>query len=109
MQDFINMGLHLPAQAIQSCFRLGKYVAGRVRPIKITFCSKASQGLLINNLSALRVAAEKIKNISVSVDRTQDERSVFKAKIQEAKTLAEQSGKKYVVRGTYSPYIVERK
>ena len=63
----------------------------------------------MNNLSALRQADECYKKVSVTVDRSQDERAVFKLKAQEAKTMSENSDKQYVVRGNYTPIIVEKR
>ena len=109
VKNFISNGLHLSEQPIQSCFRVGQFSEGKNRPIRVTFCSKASQVAVITNLSALRVAEECYKKVSVTVDRTETERESFRAKVAEAKKKSHETGQNYVVRGTYTPSLVLKK
>lgn len=108
VKDFINNGLHLSPQAIQSCFRLGHFNKDVCRPIRITFCSKASQILVMNNVSSLKDSEACFNKLSVSVDRSLDQRALFKAKVEEAKKLSTETGKIYRVRGTYTPIMYEK-
>ncbi len=107
IERFIKEGLIIQAQPIQSFYRMGRYEEGKARPLKITFCQKASQIKVIENLSALQNANEDFK-ISVCIDRTMEERTAIKELIQEAKEKTEKSqDKKYVVRGNFRPFIHE--
>ncbi len=108
LKDFMEVGLCIPAQDIQSCFRLGRFEADKVRPIKITFSHKSSQIKVLDNLSALSRAEEKFKKVSVSIDRDAHERAELQTLVKRAKeqTLAS-ADTRYVVRGTFKPYIHE--
>ena len=46
VKNFISERLHLPAQTIQSAFRLGKVFADKKRPIKVIFQHKSRQVLI---------------------------------------------------------------
>lgn len=109
VNKFIAEGLHLPVQSIQSVFRVGFYDAAKSRPLKVIFTYKSSLMLVMNNLSSLSRAELCYKNVSISVDRSKEEQALFKAKMEEAKTLTENSDKVYFVRGTYTPVIVEKR
>jgi len=106
--EFIEQGLKISAQPVQSCFRLGRYDANKIRPLKIIFCHKVGQVKVVENLSALRGAPDIYGKISVCIDRDAAERKVVNELVLRAKAQTEAStGKRYVVRGTFNPYIQE--
>ena len=108
VENFIDEGLKISGQPIQSCFRLGRYDENKVRPMKVIFCQKVGQVKVLDNLSALRGAQGDYSRISVCIDRDAAERKVVQDLVQKAKQQTDQSdNKRYVVRGTFSPYIQE--
>jgi len=112
VEKFIEEGLNISAQPVQSCFRLGRYTADKSRPLKVIFCHKVGQIKVLDNLSALRGAQGVYNKVSVCIDRDAAERKVVQELVQKAKKQTEESAdktKKYVVRGTYNPFIQELK
>ena len=61
MNKFIDQGLKIRPQLIESVVRLGRYNDQKVRPIMVTFCSKVNQITVIDNLSALKTSNEEYK------------------------------------------------
>lgn len=108
VNDLITKGMYLPSQPIQSCYRLGRYNKDINRPMRVTFCTKTSHVLVLNSLTNLKEADASYKKVSITVDRSKSERALFKAKVEEAKQLSNNTGKTYRVRGTYSPVMYEK-
>ena len=104
----MTTGLNIPSQPIENCYRLGIYDAEKARPIKIVFTQNVGQIKVIDNLSALKNADPEFQRVNVSIDRDENERKVVRDLIARAKQQTEESpDKKYVVRGTVKPYILE--
>ena len=109
VEKFIGDGLSISAQEIQSCVRLGFYKDDVKRPLKVTFMHKSNQVKVTDHLFRLRDADQVFKDLSVSIDRSREEREVYKKLVVSAGERTRASNdKKYVVRGTYKPVIVER-
>lgn len=110
VKDFIDNGLNISPQEIQSCFRLGFYKDNAKRPLKITFVHKSNQVKVMEHLFRLRNSEQIYKDISVCIDKTKSEREALKSLIKEAEQRTINStDKRYVVRGTYNPYIAEKR
>ncbi len=108
VNTFMDQGLKIQKEPIQSIYRLGRYEADKSRPVKVIFCQKAGQVKIMENLSSLSNAEESFKKLSITIDRSIEERQVIKDMIQKAKAQTENSvDKKYVVKGTFKPYIQE--
>ena len=109
VNDLIDKGLNISSQEVQSCFRLGFYRDDKTRPMKVTFANKSNQVKFIEHLYRLRNAEQSFKDVSISIDRNKHEREVLKVLVAEADDKSKASNdKRYVVRGTYKPYIVEK-
>lgn len=109
IKDLIDKGLGISSQDIQSSFRLGIFRDNIVRPIKVIFAHKQSQVKVLEHLYRLRDAEADYKAVSVSIDRNLSQREELKKLIKEAEDKSRASeDKRYVVRGTYKPYIIER-
>ena len=109
IEKFMEKGLKIRPQTIESVIRLGRFDSEKTRPIKVTFCSKLSQITVIENLSALRNAEPEFKVVSVTIDRDEDARNNITKMVKEAKlkTDASTNNKKWIVRGMYNPYLLE--
>ena len=109
VSDFIEKGICIAPQEIQSCIRLGFIKDDVTRPIKVTFVHKCNQVKIMEHLFRLRDADQIYKDISVCIDRNRSEREDYRKLVVEADQRTKNStDKKYVVRGTYRPAIVER-
>ena len=109
IEKFIDEGLNISAQPVQSCFRLGRYNENKNRPMKVIFCQKVGQVKVMENLSSLRGASEDYNKVSVCIDRDAAERKVVQELVQKAKEQTTNStNKRYVVRGAFNPYIQEQ-
>ena len=109
VEALIDQGINISPQEIQSSFRLGFYKENVTRPIKVIFANKSSQIKVIEHLYRLREAEQRFKDVNVSIDRTRAQRDELKVLFDRADQQTKASrDKRYVVRGTYKPYIVER-
>ncbi len=110
VKDFIKDGIKISSQDIQSCFRLGIYKDNVCRPLKVTFAHKSGQVKVMDYLSRLMNAEERFKAVSVSIDRSEPQREEIRRLLLDAdqRTKASNGTKKFYVRGSYKPYIVEK-
>ena len=110
VENFIDKGLSISPQEVQSHIRLGFYKDdGTKRPMKITFDSKSSQVKVMDHLYRLRDADQVYKSVSVSIDRSNAERESYKQLVIQANERSQADNRTFVVRGTYRPYIVEKR
>eukprot|EP00794_Sanderia_malayensis_P004410 gene4411-4999_t len=78
---------------IQSCRRLGKKEEGKIRPLLVTCNTPTPKRNLFKNLNKLRdTQDEKLKDVSVDHDQTEQQREEFKALLAEAKRKGEEEG-----------------
>ena len=109
VEALIDQGINISPQEIQTSFRLGLYKDNVTRPVKVIFANKSSQVKVVEHLYRLREAEQRFKDVNISIDRTRAQRDQLKVLIDQADQQTRASNdKKYVVRGTYKPYIVER-
>lgn len=89
---------------IKRIFRLGKLTEGeKQRPLLVEFKDGTMKNKVLENLSKLREAGEKLRQISVAHDMTENERGQCRELVKECreKQKKEESGEwKYQVRGT---------
>jgi hypothetical protein len=79
------LGIDAEVVDFKSMFRLGRFEAGKVRPILIQVRERTVKNQIMESLYKLRGAEDKFKNISITHDLTQKERLECKALVEEAK------------------------
>ncbi len=109
VKDLLKDGVKISAQEIQSCYRLGIFKENVIRPLKVTFAHKSGQVKVIEHLFRLANAEAHFKAVNVSIDRSDYQREELKKLLVEADQRTKASnGKRFVVRGTYKPYVTEK-
>ena len=89
----------------KNCTRLGKTpdqeTRARPRPLRITLDSPVEAELMMKNLTTLKFAEDKIRQLRVTADRSMKEREIVRFLVQRAKNLtADKPGKFiHIVRG----------
>ncbi|KAI8479979.1 hypothetical protein Bbelb_422780 [Branchiostoma belcheri] len=117
-KEFVEslLKVHLEVDVkVKEMYRLGRKPdtnQKRGRPLKITLENKEDRSIILNRLSKLKNAEDKIRRISVTADLSKDEREKIKELVQEAKNRTQQEVKGewiHVVRGTYPKLQIVRK
>ncbi|KAI8520956.1 hypothetical protein Bbelb_007100 [Branchiostoma belcheri] len=117
-REFVEslLKVHLEVDVkVKEMYRLGRKPdtnQKRGRPLKITLENKEDRSIILNRLSKLKNAEDKIRRISVTADLSKDEREKIKELVQEAKNRTQQEVKGewiHVVRGTYPKLQIVRK
>lgn len=75
---------------IEKIIRLGRKEEGKTRPLLIKFQELDVKKELFKNLSLLKNATDKLKNLSISNDMTQEQREENKKLLEERKRMQEQ-------------------
>src|SRR6266516_4402150 len=81
------MELDVKDEDLRSIFRLGKWDPSNStnRPLLIQFREKAIKNRVMESLSKLKGASDRLKNLSITNDMTKNERSECKRLVEEAK------------------------
>lgn len=97
-QLFTDCGITLDPANIEKSIRLGKYNAGRARPIKVSLQTVEAKVSLFTNMYKAKKMA-KYEKVGVSNDLTKTERKEEKRLWEEAQRLQKNDGKPRKVRG----------
>ena len=102
VKDLLN---HLGCEMSHKGYRLGKRIGGgkHHRPIKVMFATSADKNVVMANLSKLRDAPDTLRQARIVDDLSNDERSLVRAKVAEARRLTEVEADDsfaHMVRGT---------
>ena len=88
----------------KSLFRIGKSVPNKNRLIKVIMNCEEHKEMMMTNLKKLKNAEERFKAISVTDDRTLEEREVIKEWLEKVKKANEEEGENsqyiYKIRGS---------